>query len=104
MDFAPGPVRIAFDNRSRRRVLPVVWAPNAAFHEAMVAAGAISRRRARSLTKPSATSIEMDPRFRASFKITSLTFLFTDLRGSTALYDRVGDLAAYDLVRSHSAR
>ena len=35
------------------------------------------------------------------FKITSLTILFTDLRGSTALYDRVGDLAAFDLVRSH---
>ena len=34
-------------------------------------------------------------------KITSLTFLFTDLKGSTALYDRVGDLAAYDLVRDH---
>ena len=35
------------------------------------------------------------------FKITSLTILFTDLRGSTALYDRVGDLVAFDLVRSH---
>jgi class 3 adenylate cyclase len=35
------------------------------------------------------------------FKITKLTILFTDLRGSTALYDRVGDLAAFDLVRSH---
>ena len=34
-------------------------------------------------------------------KITSLTFLFTDLKGSTALYERVGDLAAYDLVRAH---
>jgi class 3 adenylate cyclase len=34
-------------------------------------------------------------------KITSLTFLFTDLRGSTALYERVGDLAAFDLVRTH---
>ena len=32
-------------------------------------------------------------------KITSLTFLFTDLKGSTALYERVGDLVAYDLVR-----
>ena len=38
---------------------------------------------------------------RARFKITSLTILFTDLRGSTALYDRIGDLAAFDLVRSH---
>jgi class 3 adenylate cyclase len=36
-------------------------------------------------------------------KILSLTFLFTDLKGSTELYDRVGDLAAYDLVRSHFA-
>ena len=34
-------------------------------------------------------------------KLTSLTFLFTDLKGSTELYDRVGDLAAYDLVRAH---
>src|SRR4029079_11225996 len=34
-------------------------------------------------------------------KITSLTFLFTDLRGSTALYERVGDLSAFDLVREH---
>ena len=28
-------------------------------------------------------------------KITSLTFLFTDLKGSTELYERVGDLVAY---------
>jgi class 3 adenylate cyclase len=34
-------------------------------------------------------------------KITSLTFLFTDLKGSTELYERVGDLVAYDLVRAH---
>ena len=34
-------------------------------------------------------------------KITSLTFLFTDLRGSTELYERVGDLAAFDLVSAH---
>ena len=34
-------------------------------------------------------------------KITSLTFLFTDLEGSTELYERVGDLAAYDLVKAH---
>jgi class 3 adenylate cyclase len=34
-------------------------------------------------------------------KITSLTFLFTDLKGSTALYESVGDIVAYDLVREH---
>ena len=41
----------------------------------------------------------LDPEQR--FKITNLTILFTDLMGSTALYDRVGDLAAFDLVRHH---
>lgn len=30
-----------------------------------------------------------------------MTFLFTDLRGSTELYERVGDLAAFDLVKTH---
>src|SRR5260221_13309537 len=30
-----------------------------------------------------------------------MTFLFTDLRGSTDLYERIGDLAAFELVRAH---
>jgi class 3 adenylate cyclase len=34
-------------------------------------------------------------------KITSLTFLFMDLKYSTVLYERVGDLVAYGLVRQH---
>src|SRR6266851_355537 len=34
-------------------------------------------------------------------KITSLTFLFTDLKGSTELYERVGDLVAFDIVKEH---
>ena len=34
-------------------------------------------------------------------KIISLTFLFSDLKGSTELYDRVGDLVAFDLVKEH---
>src|SRR5206468_8014703 len=44
-----------------------------------------------------ADTIDVDQRL----KITSLTFLFTDLRGSTELYERVGDLVAFDLVRAH---
>jgi len=42
-------------------------------------------------------TLEIDQRL----KILSMTFLFTDLKGSTALYERVGDLVAYDLVREH---
>jgi class 3 adenylate cyclase len=31
----------------------------------------------------------------------SMTVLFTDLKGSTELYERIGDLRAYGLVREH---
>ena len=34
--------------------------------------------------------------FRSEF-----AFLFSDLKGSTALYERVGDLVAFDLVDEH---
>jgi class 3 adenylate cyclase len=34
-------------------------------------------------------------------ELKSVTVLFTDLKGSTAIYERVGDLRAYDLVRKH---
>ncbi|HEY4002273.1 MAG TPA: DUF5939 domain-containing protein, partial [Candidatus Xenobia bacterium] len=34
-------------------------------------------------------------------QLRSLTLLFTDLKGSTALYDRVGDLEAWRLIQDH---
>jgi class 3 adenylate cyclase len=33
--------------------------------------------------------------------VKDITILFTDLKGSTALYDRIGDLKAFALVRQH---
>ncbi len=36
-----------------------------------------------------------------SFGIRSQAFVFTDLKGSTALYERIGDSQAYALVRDH---
>ena len=33
--------------------------------------------------------------------VRDITILFTDLKGSTALYDRIGDLKAFNLVRLH---
>ena len=36
-------------------------------------------------------------------EVKGTTLLFTDLKGSTALYERIGDIAAYDLVRRHFA-
>lgn len=102
LDLQPGPVRISLDNRSRRRTLPAIWAPNEAFHQIyarrrpfLTATRAFSNQTFREIYRDGTLDSEQ------RFKITSLTFLFTDLRGSTALYDRVGDLAAFDLVRSH---
>lgn len=34
-------------------------------------------------------------------ELKGVTVLFTDLKGSTAMYERLGDLRAYDLVRRH---
>ena len=41
--------------------------------------------------------------FRESegFSVKDVTILFTDLKGSTQLYQREGDLNAYALVRQH---
>ena len=37
----------------------------------------------------------------ASLELQSLAILFTDLRASTSLYERVGDMSALELVREH---
>ena len=98
----PGPARITFENKSGQRTLPGLWVHSPEMDS-------LSNRRRPVLTANRLLSNQtfrdlyrsgtFDPEQR--FKITSLTILFTDLRGSTALYDRVGDLAAFDLVRSH---
>jgi class 3 adenylate cyclase len=98
----PGPVRVTFENKSGQRTLPGLLIRSAELDN-------LSNRRRPVLTANRLLSNQtfrdlyrsgtFDPEQR--FKITSLTILFTDLRGSTALYDRVGDLAAFDLVRSH---
>ncbi len=41
---------------------------------------------------------------RGGLALKDLTFLFTDLKGSTALYDRIGDLKAFHLVDQHFDR
>lgn len=100
--LAPGPVRISFENKAGRRTLPGLWVHGDALNALsdarrpfLTATRLLSNQTFRDLYRDGT----FDPEQR--FKITSLTILFTDLRGSTALYDRVGDLAAFDLVRSH---
>ena len=98
----PGPLRLSLENRTDRRVLPGLWVAGDKLHDLM------GRRRPFLTAKRLLTNqvfrdvygtdtIDVEQRL----KITSLTFLFTDLRGSTELYERVGDIAAFDLVRAH---
>jgi class 3 adenylate cyclase len=101
-EMRPGPLRLSLENRTDRRVLPSLWIAADALHHLL------GRRKPfitakRLLTNQTFRDIYRTDTLDADqrLKITSLTFLFTDLKGSTALYERVGDLVAYDLVRQH---
>src|SRR6266436_7324581 len=82
----PGPLRLFLENRTETRVLPAIWIAGDALHELL------GHRRPfltakRLLTNQTFRDIyrtdTIDPHQR--LKITSLTFLFTDLKGSTEL-------------------
>jgi class 3 adenylate cyclase len=102
MTMRPGPLRLSLDNQTDVRVLPSVFVAADALHEL------IGRRKPFLTAKRILTNQTFRDVFKADnltidqrLKITSLSFLFTDLKGSTALYERVGDLTAFDLVRAH---
>ncbi len=102
IEMQPGPLRLALENRTDRRVLPSVCIAGETLH------GMIGKRRPFLTAKHLLTNQTFRDLYRTDtldvdqrLKITSLTFLFTDLRGSTELYERVGDLVAFDLVRAH---
>ncbi len=102
MTLRPGPLRLSLDNQTEVRLLPSVFVAADALHHLigkrkpfLTAKRMLTNQTFRDVYK--ADNLTIDQRL----KITSLTFLFTDLKGSTALYERVGDLAAFDLVRAH---
>ncbi|NGN42889.1 adenylate/guanylate cyclase domain-containing protein [Mesorhizobium sp. CGMCC 1.15528] len=102
LEMQPGPLRIALENRTDSRVLPTVCVAGAELHcmlgkrrPFLTAKRLLSNQTFRDLYRTD--TLDVDQRL----KITSLTFLFTDLRGSTELYERVGDLSAFDMVRAH---
>jgi len=102
VQMCPGPLQLTLENRSNVRTLPGIWVVSDKVHNF------VGKRRPfltakRLLTNQTfqdihrTDALDVDQRL----KITSLSFLFTDLKGSTELYERVGDLVAYDLVRAH---
>jgi class 3 adenylate cyclase len=98
----PGPLRLTLENRTDRRALPALYLAGDDLHHLLgrrkkflTARDLLTNQTFRDLFR--ADMLEIDQRL----KITSLTFVFTDLKASTELYERVGDLAAYDLVQAH---
>ncbi len=98
----PGPLRITLENRTDVRTLPSVWIAGDELHHLLgnrrpflTAKRLLSNQTFRDIYRTDTLDVDQ------GLKVTSLTFLFTDLKGSTALYDRVGDIVAYDLVREH---
>jgi len=98
----PGPVRLSIENHEDVRALPGVWIAGPELERLvsrrkpfLTAKRLLSNQTFRDIYHADTLDVEQ------RLKITSLTFLFTDLKGATELYQRVGDLVAYDLVRAH---
>ena len=98
----PGPLRLTLDNRTDMRLVPGVYVAGQALHDMLgkrkrfvTAKRLLTNQTFRDIYRTD--TLDIDQRL----KITSLTFLFTDLKGSTNLYERVGDLVAFDIVKEH---
>jgi len=98
----PGPLRLSLENRTDGRVLPAVWVANQALDDLLRQRKPILTAK-RLLTNQTFRDIYRTDTLAIGqrLKILSLTFLFSDLKGSTELYERVGDLTAFDLVNEH---
>ncbi|GAB3120725.1 adenylate/guanylate cyclase domain-containing protein [Novispirillum itersonii] len=102
----PGPVRLGLTNRLEDRVWVQVIRRAPEEIAAYSSAGLPPQPRL------SGKSLLTNQTFRDLFgiqelipdlhiRVQAITLLFTDLKGSTELYDRAGDLPAYDLVQKH---
>ncbi len=87
---------VAIRNETDRPLYFVVedrrWAADALTGERVIAMPAFRRLCPEQLLRPGDDA-----------EIGSIAIMFTDLQGSTALYDRLGDASAYHLVRDHFA-
>jgi class 3 adenylate cyclase len=102
VQMRPGLLQMTLENRLNVRTLPAIWIVSDKVHQLvgkrrpfLTAKRLLTNQTFRDIYRTD--TLDVDQRL----KITSLSFLFTDLKGSTELYERVGDLVAYDLVRAH---
>jgi class 3 adenylate cyclase len=98
-EIAPGPVEIAFTNaRTERYALLITMLPD---HYDVSMRPFLSG--AEVLSNQAFLDLFAEETIVAGegLVVRHLALLFTDLQGSTALYERIGDLKAFDLVRLH---
>lgn len=101
--FTAGPVKIELENKlpERAAVLlmqipaPDSGVPEMRFEVALSGKRLLSHNTFRELFR--SEIIQSDE----GIGVRDVTFMFTDLKGSTALYDQIGDAKAYYLVRQH---
>jgi class 3 adenylate cyclase len=96
LEESSGPNELAIRNESDRPLVFVVenrnWAKDALTGERVIAMPAFRRLSPEQLLRPGDNA-----------EIGWIAIMFTDLKGSTELYDALGDASAYNLVRDHFA-
>jgi class 3 adenylate cyclase len=105
VEVAPGACIFEFENTGTRRAapflveLPVAFAqptpPHIDFAPFLTGKRVLGTQTFRDLFRGQATI------GAEGLSIRDLTVLFTDLKGSTELYERIGDLSAFALVQAH---
>jgi len=93
---APG-----LENRTDSRVLPTIWMANQALDDLLKRRKPILTQSASSPIRTSATSTGPNARHRPTPQDPEPDFPVQRSQGLHELYDRVGDLVAFDLVNEH---
>jgi len=103
--IAPGRIALDIHNASaRRRVVGFSVAPPGFSHPSVQFRPFLTGKRL--LTTQTFRTLFRSEVIRASegIGVRDITLLFTDLKSSTALYGRIGDLSAFSLVQQHFER
>ena len=104
-EVAPGKVLVLVENRTDTRASMLVLNPPPELEKVPLAFESLltGRRLISTQTFRELFSSEVIPATQG-LGVRDITILFTDLKGSTALYDRIGDLKAFSLVHQHFDR
>jgi class 3 adenylate cyclase len=104
-EAAPGPVRFTIINETKTKAslmlncMPAGYKKGVLVFDTFLTGKSLFNNQTFRNLYPNATLGE-----KGGIGVKDLTLLFTDLKGSTAMYDRIGDLKAFSLVQQHFER